>query len=161
MTDPSHAVELASRLIQCPSVTPIEGGALDLLEAELSALGFACTRLPFGDGADRIDNLFARIGTGGPHIAFAGHTDVVPPGDVGAWQHDPFSGLISDGQLFGRGAVDMKGGIAAFVAAASDFLQEPVANASISLLITGDEEGDAINGTTRTVSYTHLRAHET
>lgn len=159
MTDPSHAVELASRLIQCPSVTPIEGGALDLLEAELSALGFACTRLPFGDGADRIDNLFARIGTAGPHIAFAGHTDVVPPGDVGAWQHDPFSGLISDGQLFGRGAVDMKGGIAAFVAAASDFLQEPVANASISLLITGDEEGDAINGTTRMVEWVRDNGH--
>ena len=82
---PSHAVDLAQRLIRCPSVTPHEGGALDLLEAELTALGFACTHLPFGEGDERIDNLFARIGDGGPHLCFAGHTDVVPVGDEAAW----------------------------------------------------------------------------
>ena len=117
MGDISHAVDLARRLIQCPSVTPVEGGALDLLEGELAALGFACTRLPFGDGAARVDNLFARLGTDGPHVAFAGHTDVVPPGDIAAWQHEPFAGTLVDGRLYGRGAADMKGGIAAFVAA--------------------------------------------
>ena len=90
-----------------------EGGALDLLEAELTAMGCACTRLPFGEAEERVDNLFARWGTGGPHFAFAGHTDVVPPGNTAAWTHDPFSGEIVDGRLHGRGAADMKGGVAA------------------------------------------------
>ena len=94
---PSHAVDLAQRLIRCPSVTPHEGGALDLLEAELTALGFACTRLPFGEGDERIDNLFARIGDGGPHLCFAGHTDVVPVGDEAAWTHGAFDAEIADG----------------------------------------------------------------
>ena len=148
----SHAVDLAQRLIRCPSVTPAEGGALDLLEAELSELGFDCIRLPFGEGDARIDNLFARHGTGGPHIAFAGHTDVVPIGDAAAWSHDPFGGEIVDGLLFGRGAADMKGGIAAFVAGAKQVLQENHVG-SVSLWITGDEEGDAINGTARIVEW--------
>jgi succinyl-diaminopimelate desuccinylase len=149
----SQAVLLARRLIQCPSVTPREGGALDLLEAELTAMGCACTRLPFGEAEERVDNLFARWGTGGPHFAFAGHTDVVPPGDTAAWTHDPFSGEIVDGRLHGRGAADMKGGVAAFVAATARFLETPPQQGSISFLITGDEEGDAINGTTRMVDW--------
>jgi succinyl-diaminopimelate desuccinylase len=149
----SQAVLLAQRLVQCPSVTPREGGALDLLEAELTAMGCACTRLPFGEAEERVDNLFARWGTGGPHFAFAGHTDVVPPGDTAAWTHDPFSGEIVDGRLHGRGAADMKGGVAAFVAATARFLETPPQQGSISFLITGDEEGDAINGTTRMVDW--------
>ena len=153
MDKTSQAVLLARRLIQCPSVTPREGGALDLLEAELTAMGCACTRLPFGEAEERVDNLFARWGTGGPHFAFAGHTDVVPPGDTAAWTHDPFSGEIVDGRLHGRGAADMKGGVAAFVAATARFLETPPQQGSISFLITGDEEGDAINGTTRMVDW--------
>ncbi len=154
----SQAVLLAQRLVQCPSVTPREGGALDLLEAELTAMGCACTRLPFGEAGERVDNLFARWGTGGPHFAFAGHTDVVPPGDTAAWNYDPFSGEIVDGRLHGRGAADMKGGVAAFVAATARFLETPPQHGSISFLITGDEEGDAINGTTRMVEW--VRDHD-
>ena len=99
----AHAVDLAQRLIRCPSVTPAEGGALDLLEAELAAIGFACTRLPFGDGESRIDNLFARYGSGAPHLCFAGNTDVVPVGDAADWQHDPFGASIVDGRLLAAG----------------------------------------------------------
>ncbi len=153
MDKTSQAVLLAQRLVQCPSVTPAEGGALDLLEAELTAMGCACTRLPFGEAEERVDNLFARWGKGGPHFAFAGHTDVVPPGDVVAWTYDPFAGKIVDGRLHGRGAADMKGGVAAFVAATARFLQTPPHQGSISFLITGDEEGDAINGTNRMIDW--------
>ena len=158
MGAPSHAVELTQRLIRCPSVTPQEGGALDCLEAELSALGFACERLPFGDGESRIDNLFARRGETGAHLCFAGHTDVVPVGDVTAWTHDPFAADIDNGRLFGRGAADMKSGIAAFVAAVA---RVPAADidGSISLLITGDEEGDAINGTVKMVEWAAANGH--
>ena len=113
MTGPSYAVDLAARLIRCQSVTPAEGGALALLAQELGPLGFDCIWLPFGEGPDRIENLFARRGQDGPHFAFAGHTDVVTVGDVGSWRHAPFSGAQEDGKLFGRGAADMKGGIAA------------------------------------------------
>ena len=155
---PSHAVDLAQRLIRCPSVTPREGGALDLLEADLSALGFVCTRLPFGDGDERIDNLFARWGTETPHICFAGHTDVVPVGDEAAWTHAPFDAVIKDGRLYGRGAADMKGGIAAFVGAVTQII-EGNPSGSISLLITGDEEGDAINGTVRMVEWVVANGH--
>ena len=155
---PSHAVDLAQRLIRCPSVTPREGGALDLLEADLSALGFVCTRLPFGDGDERIDNLFARWGTESPHICFAGHTDVVPVGDEAAWTHAPFDAVIKDGRLYGRGAADMKGGIAAFVGAVTQII-EGNPSGSISLLITGDEEGDAINGTVRMVEWVVANGH--
>ena len=155
---PSHAVDLAQRLIRCPSVTPREGGALDLLEADLSALGFVCTRLPFGDGDERIDNLFARWGTESPHICFAGHTDVVPVGDEAAWTHAPFDAVIKDGRLYGRGAADMKGCIAAFVGAVTQII-EGNPSGSISLLITGDEEGDAINGTVRMVEWVVANGH--
>ena len=137
MTAPSFAVDLAARLIRCRSVTPAEGGALALLAQELGLLGFDCTWLPFGEGPERIENLFARRGQGGPHFAFAGHTDVVPVGDASAWSHAPFSGVQADGKLFGRGAADMKGGIAAFVAAVRQFVVSNPAG-SISLIITGD-----------------------
>jgi succinyl-diaminopimelate desuccinylase len=152
MNTKAHAVDLAQRLIRCPSVTPAEGGAIDLLEAELSAIGFACTRLPFGEGNDRIDNLFARYGSAAPHVCFAGHTDVVPVGDAAAWTRDPFGGDIVGGALFGRGAADMKGGVAAFVAAAAAVIEGGIGG-SVSLLITGDEEGDAVNGTVRMVEW--------
>ena len=147
MTSSPPVHDLAARLIRCPSVTPAEGGALDLLEGELSALGFTCHRLPFGEKSDRIDNLFAVYGSGDPHFCFAGHTDVVPPGDAQDWRHDPFGGIIENGRLFGRGAVDMKGAIAAFVIAARDYIAQNHQQGRISLLITGDEEGDAIHGT--------------
>ena len=149
---PSYAVQLAQRLVRCPSVTPVEGGALDVLQDEFTKLGFDCTRLPFGAGEKRIDNLFARRGTGGPHFAFAGHTDVVPVGDAAQWQHDPFGGMLVDGKLYGRGTADMKGGIAAFVAAVST-LDSADDTGSISFIITGDEEGDADFGTVKMVEW--------
>jgi succinyl-diaminopimelate desuccinylase len=119
----------------------------------LTELGFSCTRLPFGEGEARIDNLFARIGSGHPHIAFAGHTDVVPTGDVAAWSCDPFSGEVRDGQIYGRGTADMKGGIAAFVAAVKTYLESDKLQGSISLIITGDEEGEARYGTVKMVEW--------
>ena len=149
---PSYAVQLAQKLVRCPSVTPIEGGALDLLQDEFTKLGFDCTRLPFGTEEKRIDNLFARRGKGGPHFAFAGHTDVVPVGDAAQWQHDPFGGTLVDGKLYGRGTADMKGGIAAFVAAVSA-LDGAGDSGSISFIITGDEEGDADFGTVKMVEW--------
>ena len=153
----SYAIQLAQKLVRCPSVTPAEGGALDLLQDELGKLGFDCKRLPFGDGEKRINNLFARRGTDGPHFAFAGHTDVVPVGDITKWQHDPFGGALVDGKLYGRGAADMKGGVAAFVAAVAMFDATEQAG-SISLIITGDEEGDADFGTVKMVEW--LKANE-
>ena len=153
MSDLSYAVNLARRLIRCPSVTPAEGGALDLLQAECEALGFVCTRLPFGDGEARIDNLYAEMGSGHPHIAFAGHTDVVPIGNAEDWSSQPFGGEVKHGKLFGRGAADMKGGIACFIAAVKAHLDAGHAIGRISLVITGDEEGDAINGTVKMVDW--------
>ncbi|MDC1293787.1 succinyl-diaminopimelate desuccinylase [Candidatus Puniceispirillum sp.] len=149
---PSYAVQLAQRLVRCPSVTPVEGGALDLLQDEFTKLGFDCTRLPFGTGKKRIDNLFARRGKDGRHFAFAGHTDVVPVGDTAQWQHNPFGGTLVDGRLYGRGTADMKGGIAAFVAAVST-LDGAGDTGSISFIITGDEEGDADFGTVKMVEW--------
>jgi len=157
MTELSYAVNLAQRLIQCPSVTPAEGGALDLLQAECEAMGFTCTRLPFGEGDAQIDNLFAEIdassGSDLPHFAFAGHTDVVPVGNESDWSSAPFDGEIKDGQLYGRGAADMKGGIACFIAAVKAHLDAGKPHGRISLIITGDEEGDAINGTVKLVDW--------
>jgi len=158
MTEPSYAVDLAARLIRCESVTPAEGGALRLLADELGDLGFECIWLPFGDGAARIQNLYARRGDAAPHFAFAGHTDVVPAGDAAAWQHAPFSGTLADGKLFGRGAADMKGGIAAFVGAVRQFVSRHPAG-SISLIITGDEEGDAEFGTVKLVDWMRQHNH--
>jgi len=139
MIDP---VTLTADLIRCPSVTPEEGGAIALLEQTLRPLGFACTRISRGG----VENLYARWGTTQPVFAFAGHTDVVPVGDHAAWTHDPFGGEIVDGVLWGRGATDMKSGVAAFVAAAAEIVATKP-DGSIALLITGDEEGDATDGT--------------
>ncbi len=142
-------VKLAQDLIRCPSVTPIEGGALDLLQSTLEELGFKCTRLPFSEeGTDDVDNLYARLGSDEPNLCFAGHTDVVPVGQEASWSSNPFTAEIRDGMLFGRGASDMKGSIASWIAAVSELLdagKKP--DGSISLLITGDEEGPSINGT--------------
>lgn len=161
MSDHSYAVNLAQRLIQCPSVTPAEGGALELLQAECEAMGFSCTRLPFGEGAARIDNLYAEIDASDcadlPHFAFAGHTDVVPVGNEADWSSGPFAGEIKAGQLYGRGAADMKGGIACFIAAVKAHLEAGKPHGRISLIITGDEEGDALNGTVKMVEW--MQAH--
>ena len=151
MTDP---VAFLQDLIRCPSVTPHEGGALDLLEKILGGAGFICHRLKFTDkGTPDVENLYARYGTKAPHLCFAGHTDVVPVGDAKAWTVDPFSGVVKDGQVWGRGACDMKGAIAAFVAAAIDFIKENKPAGSISFLITGDEEGPAVNGTKKVLDW--------
>ena len=141
MIDP---VALAQDLIRRPSVTPADAGALDVLQAALTGLGFVCTRLPFGD----VDNLYARLGDAAPNFCFAGHTDVVPPGE--GWRHGPFDGVIEGGTLFGRGAADMKSAIAAFVAAAA---RHGKPDGSISLLITGDEEGIGTNGTKKVLGW--------
>jgi succinyl-diaminopimelate desuccinylase len=144
MLDP---IALAQALIRCPSVTPEDAGALDVLEAALAPLGFACTRLRFeAPGTAPVENLYARIGSSGPNFCFAGHTDVVPPGDAALWRSDPFGAEIRDRFLYGRGAADMKSAVAAFAAAAAQHLEKPL-RGSISLLITGDEEGPAVNGT--------------
>jgi len=140
-------VTLTQDLIRCRSVTPDDDGAQEGVASELAALGFQVTRLTFGD----TPNLFARIGTGSPHLCFAGHTDVVPPGR--GWQHDPFGGVITGGRLYGRGACDMKGAIAAFIAATARHLAAGPPRGSISLLITGDEEGPATNGTIRVLDW--------
>ncbi len=147
MTDPVaiDPVALAQELIRCPSVTPVDAGALDKLQDVLEELGFSCRRLPFGD----VDNLYAKLGDDAPNFCFAGHTDVVPPGD--GWRHDPFAATIDNGTLYGRGAADMKSAIAAFVAAAQRH-GEPE-EGSISLLITGDEEGIGINGTKKVLEW--------
>jgi succinyl-diaminopimelate desuccinylase len=144
-TDP---LGLAQALIRCASVTPADAGAQGVLAEALEALGFTVTKLRYGE----IENLFARIGTGGPHICFAGHTDVVPEGN-GSWSAGPFGGEVRGGVLFGRGACDMKGAIASFVAAAADHLKGGAPKGSISLLITGDEEGPAVDGTVKVLEW--------
>lgn len=150
-------VLLLERLIACPSVTPAEAGALDLLEIELAALGFDVTRLRFeGDGSYLVDNLFAQRGVSGRRLLFAGHTDVVPPGDLAGWSGDPFVPRQQDGKLYGRGAADMKSGIAAFVAACSAI---PPDAGTILLAITNDEEADAINGTHKLVRWMAENRH--
>jgi succinyl-diaminopimelate desuccinylase len=149
MTD---AVALTQALIRCPSVTPDDAGALAVLEAALTPLGFACHRLRFTqDGTAPVENLYARWGTEAPHFCFAGHTDVVPPGD--GWTRDPFAAVIADGALHGRGAADMKSAVAAFVAAAARLIAEAPPKGSISLLITGDEEGPSVNGTVKVLGW--------
>ena len=148
-------LDLAQRLIRCPSVTPVEGGALDLLQSELERLGFVCNRLVFSEaGTPDVDNLYARLGTAQPNFCFAGHTDVVPVGDAAAWSSDPFAAEVRGEELVGRGASDMKGAIACMVAAISAYLSERGGPAgSISLLITGDEEGPSINGTRKMLAW--------
>jgi len=146
---------LAQALLRCPSVTPDEGGALSFIEGVLKEAGFDVHRPVFSEpGTPDIENLYARYGTGKPYLLFAGHTDVVPPGDDSRWRHGPFSGEIENGELYGRGAVDMKGGIACMMAAALDFIREnPDFGGSIGFLITGDEEGPAINGTVKLLEW--------
>jgi succinyl-diaminopimelate desuccinylase len=164
MTD---ALSIARDLIRCPSVTPADAGALGVLEKALTAAGFTCHRVTFSEpGTADVDNLYARIGTDAPHITFAGHTDVVPPGDESAWSVGAFSGEVKDGFLHGRGAVDMKGGIACSVAAVLEHLaandDKPRADGkgSISFLITGDEEDVSINGTIKLLKWAAERGEK-
>ncbi len=148
----TDVIELTRTLVRCESVTPREAGALQLLEQTLAPLGFKCERMDFTQaGTDDVANLYARIGTGGKHFCFAGHSDVVPVGDLSSWTIGPFAAELSGGYLFGRGAADMKGAIAAFTDAAARFLSKRGRDfgGSISLLITGDEEGPAVNGTVK------------
>ncbi|MQA67440.1 MAG: succinyl-diaminopimelate desuccinylase [Alphaproteobacteria bacterium] len=152
----AQPLDLARRLIRCPSVTPKDEGALDVLQEALKSLGFTCTRLPFSqDGTATVDNLYARLGTAEPNFCYAGHTDVVPVGDPANWTVDPFAAEVIDGVLYGRGASDMKAGIAAFVAAVTRFTESRGKDfgGSISLLITGDEEGVGINGTRKMLGW--------
>ena len=143
-----NVVELTKSLISCQSVTPNNEGVLDLLQKELTEIGFSCNRYVFSDvNTPDVDNLFAKIGEGSPHICFGGHTDVVPVGDESAWSLDPFIATEKNGKLYGRGASDMKSAIAAFVSAVKEYLDNNELQGSISLLITNDEEGPAINGT--------------
>lgn len=155
-TDP--ATNLAT-LIRCPSVTPEEGGALTALAAMLEPMGFSIERPVFSEsGTPDVENLYARLSGNGPHLMFAGHTDVVPVGDGAAWTHPPFGAEIAGGEMYGRGAVDMKGGIACFVAALARHVAEHGApKGSVSLLITGDEEGPSINGTTKLLDWAAAR----
>ncbi|WP_420963690.1 succinyl-diaminopimelate desuccinylase [Brucella sp. IR073] len=168
---PTDPVENLSLLIRCPSVTPAEGGALKALENMLKPLGFSIERPVFSeDGTPDIENLYATLSGNGPHLMFAGHTDVVPPGDASAWKHPPFAAAIENGEIYGRGAVDMKGGIACFVAAVARYVEAHGVPASdrreltggaetsalqgtVSFLITGDEEGPAINGTVKLLDW--------
>src|SRR5436305_1004674 len=151
-------VVLAQALIRCRSVTPEDGGAIGGFAAALEPLGFVCHRLRFETpGTAPIENLYARIGSGPPNFCFAGHTDVVPPGDVKLWRYDPFAGEIHDGILYGRGAADMKSAIACFIAAAEQVLSQGQLRGSISLLITGDEEGSNVNGTQRVLDWLRER----
>jgi succinyl-diaminopimelate desuccinylase len=140
-------LDLARDLIRRPSVTPADLGAMDIVQQALEGLGFVCRRMKFGE----IENLYARRGTASPNLCFAGHTDVVPVGDADAWTSPPFEAALADGVLVGRGAVDMKGGIAAFIAAVSAYLADNDPKGSLSFLITGDEEGMAFDGTRRVV----------
>ena len=156
----ADALSIARDLVRCPSVTPAEAGALGVLEKILKDAGFEVHRLTFGEpGTADVENLYARIGTSSPHITFAGHTDVVPAGDEAAWTHGAFAGDVKDGVLYGRGAVDMKGGIACSVSAALQYLAdhggEP--KGSISFLITGDEEDISVNGTVKLLQWAAAR----
>jgi succinyl-diaminopimelate desuccinylase len=163
----ADALTIARDLLRCPSVTPADAGALGVLETVLKSAGFEVHRVIFSEpGAADIDNLYARIGSGAPHITFAGHTDVVPAGDESAWTHGAFAGEVRDGFLYGRGAVDMKGGIACSVAAALEYLAahggqpQEDGKGSISFLITGDEEDIAVNGTVKLLQWAAARGEK-
>jgi succinyl-diaminopimelate desuccinylase len=156
----NDALSITRDLVRCPSVTPADAGALGVLENILKSAGFEVHRVTFSEpGTADIDNLYARIGEQAPHISFAGHTDVVPAGDESAWSHGAFSGDIKDGLLYGRGAVDMKGGIACSVAAALEYLADHGGKpkGSISFLITGDEEAISVNGTVKLLQWVAAR----
>ncbi|HXI06099.1 MAG: succinyl-diaminopimelate desuccinylase [Bradyrhizobium sp.] len=159
----ADALSIAQALVRCPSVTPADAGALGVLEELLKANGFETHRVTFGEpGTADIDNLYARIGSEAPHITFAGHTDVVPAGDESAWTHGAFSGDVKDGMLYGRGAVDMKGGIACSVAAVLQYLKDNGGRpkGSISFLITGDEEDISVNGTIKLLKWVAERGEK-
>lgn len=153
-------IELTKDLIRFPSVTPADSGCLPFLVKKLETLGFTCHLLEFGEGEQKVLNLFARLGSVSPHICYGGHTDVVPAGDEAAWTYGAFNPHIENGVLYGRGASDMKGSVAAFVAGISSYLEtQGKPNGSISLLITGDEEADAINGTVKVLEWMKANGH--
>jgi succinyl-diaminopimelate desuccinylase len=155
---PIDPTTVARDLLRCPSVTPVEGGALGVIERLLKDAGFTVHRVTFAEpGTAPVENLYARIGSTEPHLAFAGHTDVVPPGEAANWSHPPFAGEIKDGTLYGRGAVDMKGGIACALAATLDHAAVRGGKGSISFLITGDEEDVAVNGTVKLLQWASER----
>lgn len=162
MTYATDPVALLQDLIRCPSVTPVDEGALAVLERVLEPMGFTCERMPFTqDGTPDVDNLYARLGTDGAPLCFAGHTDVVPPGDMDAWSHPPFDAAIVGDVMIGRGTVDMKGAIAAFAAAVGRYLEEKgPPKGSIGFIITGDEEGPSINGTKKMLQQLAARGEE-
>lgn len=150
-------VALTQALVQCPSVTPKDEGALQIIENHLTNIGFKCSRLPFSEkGYEDVDNLFSTIGKTGKHLAFAGHTDVVPVGNKDSWKYPPFSATIIDGILYGRGSEDMKGNIACFISATNTFIKKygPDFGGQLSFLITGDEEKEAVNGTVKMMAWT-------
>ena len=156
MSDLVNPIQLTSELIQCTSITPKTEGSLDIIISYLEPLGFNCEKIDFGEGIEKVENLYARFGTMEPNIAFAGHVDVVPTGDINNWSINPFGGEVKEGKVWGRGAADMKSGIAAFIAAVSDFLKDNKnlkEFGSISFIITSDEEGKAINGTKKVVDW--------
>jgi succinyl-diaminopimelate desuccinylase len=159
----ADAAAIARDLIRCRSVTPAEGGALAMLESLLGGAGFAVSRMSFTEaGTAPVENLFAKLGDGAPHLVFAGHTDVVPPGDEARWSHPPFAAEVAHGRLYGRGAVDMKGGIACALAAVLDYVaaRGGKPKGAISFLITGDEEGIAINGTVKLLQWAAERGEK-
>lgn len=158
MTD---VIEILQELIRCPSVTPEDAGAQEYLAGLLKDMGFECHLLPFGS-EPAVPNLFARMGGGGPHLCYAGHTDVVPPGNEAAWTHGPFNPVIDNGRIYGRGTWDMKGSVAAFTAAVILYLEKHgrPKKGSISLLITGDEEGPAVNGTVKVLEWMEAKGHK-
>lgn len=162
MSDDRNPLDIARALIRCPSVTPVEGGALACLERLLGDAGFETHRVTFREpGTPDVENLYARIGEGAPHLTFAGHTDVVPPGDESLWRFPPFSAEVAEGRLWGRGAADMKGGIAAFAAAALAYVDEKgPPKGSLSFLITGDEEGPSVNGTVKLLQWAVARGEK-
>ena len=152
-----NPVALTQALVQCPSITPKDEGALDIIQNHLNSLDFNCTRLLFSDqNSYDVNNLFATIGSAGKHLAFAGHTDVVPPGNENSWKHPPFSATIENDKLFGRGSEDMKSNIACFMSATEEFITKYGKDfkGKLSFIITGDEEGEAINGTPKMMEWT-------
>ena len=152
-----NPITLTQALVKCQSITPNDDGALLVVQDHLSSMGFDCSPLLFsGNGSYEVKNLFATIGSDGPHLAFAGHTDVVPPGNESSWKHPPFSAIIEGDKLFGRGTEDMKSIIACFISATEKFLKKNGKNfgGKISFIITGDEEGEAINGTPQIMEWT-------
>lgn len=152
----TSVIELLQDLVRCPSVTPVDAGAQVYLAKYLQSLGFECHHLKFGE----VPNLFARLGTEGPHICFGGHTDVVPPGPEDKWTHGPFNPVIENGRMYGRGTSDMKGGVAAWAVAVADYIKiHGKPHGSISLLITGDEEGPAIEGTIKVLEWMKKNNH--